>query len=84
MAAVPRAGCRPLMAPGQANHPSFVAISRLPADKSVLGSESQATPDVSFLLASCVVSQTHVRVVASVHLTPPFWASVSSSAKWDA
>ena len=51
---MPGAGCRPLMAPGRANHPSFVTIGRLPADKSVLGSQSQPTPDLFSPFASCI------------------------------
>ena len=53
-AAVPGAGCRPLMAPGRANHPAFVTIGRLPADKSVLGSQSQPTPDLFSPFASYI------------------------------
>lgn len=38
-AAVPRAGCRALMAPRRAHQLSFVAISSLLADKSVFGQD---------------------------------------------
>lgn len=42
------------MAPGRANHPSFVTISRLPADESVLSSQPQPTPDLFSSFASYI------------------------------